>query len=224
MRWCIAAGWWRRPAWASHRSGGCGRSPVGMRAVGWSRRWRRRWPVTTPALGPGMPSWSSTCRHRGGRLPDRPRGGRRWKSSGTCSCSWPWWRSGCWCSTCWPAGAETALTAAVPPWVATRAGEDRRRQVLQVVPEYERLSAVPGAGHAGRGRTSGPQYSGVATIRPGGLILVSDPAHTAMPTCGLPARCAPEAAQLCALSRPCPGSRPQPASTVRQTIAHPSGR
>jgi hypothetical protein len=37
------------------------------------------------------------------------------------------------------------------------------------------------------------------------LVVVSDPALTAMPTCGFPARWAPRAAKLCALSRPCPG-------------------
>jgi hypothetical protein len=36
------------------------------------------------------------------------------------------------------------------------------------------------------------------------LILVSDPAHTAMPTCGFPARRTPEAAKLRALSHPVP--------------------
>jgi hypothetical protein len=61
--------------------------------------------------------------------------------------------------------------------------------LLQVVAHYERLSAVLAAGRAGRGRTSGPQYSGVAAIRSGGLILVSDPAHTAMP--GLRFPCSP---------------------------------
>src|SRR6266542_6604513 len=34
------------------------------------------------------------------------------------------------------------------------------------------------------------------------LVVVSDPAHTAMPTCGSPARWAPEAAKLCAVIQP----------------------
>jgi len=50
----------------------CGRWRADMPAFGWSRRSLRRWPVTTPAPSPRMPSWSSTCRHPSGRLPDEP--------------------------------------------------------------------------------------------------------------------------------------------------------
>jgi hypothetical protein len=48
-----------------------------------------------------------------------------------------------------------------------------------------------------------------------GLILVSDPALTAMPTCEFPAHWTPEAAKLCALSRPCP----RPAVKVVRLLA-----
>jgi hypothetical protein len=54
--------------------------------------------------------------------------------------------------------------------------------LLQVVADYRRLNAALTAGYAGRGRASGPYYSGVAddccctgvTIRPSGLILTMD--------------------------------------------------
>jgi hypothetical protein len=39
----------------------------------------------------------------------------------------------------------------------------------------------------------------------GGTWVVSGPAHSAMPACGFPARWAPAAAELRALSHPCPG-------------------
>jgi len=38
----------------------------------------------------------------------------------------------------------------------------RSALLLQVVADYTRLSAVQGAGHAGQGWASGPQYPGVS--------------------------------------------------------------
>ena len=60
--------------------------------------------------------------------------------------------------------------------IAAAGGADRRSaknaaapraalRLLQVVADYKRVNAVLGAGHAGRGGASGPQYPGVSAGR-----------------------------------------------------------
>jgi hypothetical protein len=73
------------------------------------------------------------------------------------------------------------------------------RRLLQVVTDYKRLSAVQGAGRAGRRRASAPLYTGVGkdcsragvTIRPAGPSLLLDRTLSAVLFCVFAARTTP---------------------------------
>jgi hypothetical protein len=57
-----------------------------------------------------------------------------------------------------PDDAPSGTHVGDSPPCCTRGSHGRLSRILQVVADYEGLSAVQAAGRAGRGRASGPQY------------------------------------------------------------------